>query len=113
VWRPLERSYRSSRDCGSDLGFTLAVDLRSIEGEGGESMKGTLILSAAVFGLALGGCGADSRPIDQQDRQLQGVRRPARTFSADLPSDSDSDDAANDEPAEPTKVEQLTTLAPD
>jgi hypothetical protein len=84
-------------------------------------MKGTLFLCAAVLGsaVALGGCGADSRPIDQQETQLQGVRRPARTFSADLPSEADSpaDDesagSADNEPAAPPKVEQLTVLAPD
>jgi hypothetical protein len=83
-------------------------------------MKSALFICAGVFGfaVALGGCGADSRPIDQQETQLQGVRRPARTFSADLPSDGDSADdesadPANDEPVAPPKVEQLTTIAPD
>ena len=68
------------------------------------------------------GCGADSRPLEEQGIQTQGVgRRPQQTFSAEVSTGSTGEDATEEtdtnaaysnEPAAPPTVEQLQIIAP-
>lgn len=66
-----------------------------------------LVLTASTIA-----CGADSRPLEEQEIQTQGVARPAQPFSAevDTAEPDEETDQASRAPASPPAVEQLQVL---